>query len=59
MQVCRKLIMMELGRLEDPDVIRHAAGFLCDQKMRTREAVVRLRFLRAVLEDQSDPCCAD
>jgi hypothetical protein len=39
--------MTELGRLGDPDTIRHNARIICDQKMPTREAVVRLRQLRA------------
>lgn len=40
-------IMTELGRLEDPDVIRENARYICAQRMRVREAVVRLRRLRA------------
>jgi hypothetical protein len=40
-------IMTELGRLKDPDTIRACARVICEQKMRTRKAVIRLRSVRA------------
>jgi hypothetical protein len=40
-------ILTELGRLKDPDTIRACARVVCDQKMHTRKAVVRLRSVRA------------
>lgn len=43
----RWTILSELGRLQDPDTIRENARVICDQKMRTRDAVVLLRRLRA------------
>jgi hypothetical protein len=42
----KNTIVSELGRLVDPDTIREAARQICERKMRTREAVVRLRRLR-------------
>jgi hypothetical protein len=42
----KSTILAELGRFRDPDVIRGYARIICDQKMRTREAVARLRDLR-------------
>jgi hypothetical protein len=43
----RSTILTELGRLGDPEAMRRNARIICDQKMRTREAVVRLRQSRA------------
>jgi hypothetical protein len=42
----KSTIVAELGRLGDPDAIRRNAHIICDQKMRTREAITRLRQLR-------------
>jgi hypothetical protein len=42
----KSTILAELGRLVDEDLIRRTARILCDEKPRTREAVLRLRRMR-------------
>jgi hypothetical protein len=53
-------ILTELGRLRDPDCIRRNARIICEQKMRTREAVVKLRGLRTERKTGSiDGLCSE
>jgi hypothetical protein len=42
----RKTILAELGRFEEPEVIRELADEICETRMKTAEAVEGLRFIR-------------
>lgn len=43
----KQVIMQELGRLEDPDLIRKVAGEICKHELYTMEAVKHIRQVRA------------
>lgn len=41
----KKTILIELGRLEDVDLIRKVALFICEKELTTTEAVAHIRQL--------------
>ena len=46
-KIKKRTVLQELGRLEDPDLIRDVAGAICEHKLNTMEAVTYIRQLRA------------
>jgi hypothetical protein len=42
----KKTILIELGRLEDVDLIRKVASMICEKELTTTEAVAQIRQLR-------------
>jgi len=46
----RMRILAGLGRLENPDAIREAAGYICEKRMQTSEA---LKYIANVRRDSS------
>lgn len=42
-KIKKRTILYELGRLEDPDIIRDVARVICENKLYTAEAVVYIR----------------